>query len=72
MTEDEAKTKWCPMVRCLVYNAQGSGAANQAYVDEVVDINLAMCKGSLCMMWRQTYTDTAQFGYCGLAGKPDG
>ena len=71
MTEREAMTKWCPMVRSLVYDAQGQGvcAANQVYRNEAIDIKLAYCKGSQCMMWRSTYTDSEmKFGYCGLAG----
>ena len=76
MTEDQAKTKWCPMVRSLTFNADGVCAANQAYKDGVVDMKLAMCKGSQCMMWRDEKAPiigqdrTQQYGYCGLAGKP--
>ena len=86
MTETEAKTKWCPMVRSLAFNAVGACAANQAYSDEVVDLKLAYCKGSACMMWRSRivpvpFNDQNRDpqgnvireridGYCGLAGQP--
>ena len=71
MTENDAKKKWCPMVRSLTFNAQGVCAANQAYKDGVVDMKQAMCKGSECMMWHDTstYADQRPAGYCGLAGK---
>ena len=69
MTEEEAKTKWCPMVRD-VRMTNGN-----------LEIGSGYCKASGCMMWR---TDpfakgmhvTAEGawleppdGYCGLAGK---
>lgn len=43
MTEDEAKTKWCPMARVW----SGGGAAFNRKIDEHVN-----CYGSGCMMWR--------------------
>ena len=77
MTENEAKSKWCPMVR-----ADG-GVNNRA--DEYTGTN---CVGRACMMWRRNdghgnfgatpderkalelkYAADTQ-GYCGLAGKP--
>jgi hypothetical protein len=67
MTEQEAKTKWCPMVKRVK--------------SEVIDSrNLPYCIASACMMWRWsqkgawvngTWTnDYPVEGYCGLAGKP--
>lgn len=72
MTEENAKTKWCPIL--------GLGGA-------ILNIQEGQreCIGSACMMWRQTdliqerrdSPDHAekqlwkqQIGYCGLAGKP--
>lgn len=57
MTEDDAKTKWCPFVRVLVSDP-GAGLAPAAYnrvctsegnsgVDESNN-----CIGSACMAWR--------------------
>ena len=87
MTEEEAKTKWCPMVRSLVVNPLGVCAANQAYDDGTQNIERAKCKGSQCMMWRSRNVEvdynyqnrdhlgnvitTRTEGYCGLAGKPE-
>lgn len=79
LTEDEARTKWCPMVR-----HSGDGA-NMPERD-------AECVGAACMMWRwhEPWTssveegqggdlvlrlsrkpDEPKRGYCGLAGKPE-
>jgi hypothetical protein len=62
MTEDDAKTKWCPMVRMGDMNAPtGINAGNQAGTT---------CIGSACMMWREYgYDKDTEGGYCGLAGK---
>jgi hypothetical protein len=73
MTEDEAKTKWCPMKPI-------------GYADEVEEFT---CVASACMMWRwdETTEDnpsltpggTTEYlslpigeweGHCGLGGEP--
>lgn len=63
MTEDEAKTKWCPFSRVSHFDH----AANRDS-DGAPD---GRCLASGCMAWRQvTRTDPeVRFGYCGLAGK---
>lgn len=66
MTEDEAKTKWCPHVRV------GDKAVNR-YFDGFP--SHSYCIGSECMAWRwikPVYTGDAKnkYGFCGLAGKP--
>lgn len=69
MTEDEAKTKWCPVTAGAT---TGAGAV------------AARCIASACMAWRAleapsepvrhtdgslTYAKPGR-GYCGLAGQP--
>ena len=51
MTEDEAKTKWCPMARSETWG-KGSGisSANRMENGEW----FGYCIGSACMMWRWT------------------
>jgi hypothetical protein len=57
VTEDEAKTKWCPFARCES-GAFGSGAtainrsAHMVYTDEGGLPNESLCLGSACMAWR--------------------
>lgn len=73
MTEDEAKTKWCPMVRWS--HAQGyddvftNREANQSFGSGVA------CIGSACMWWRERSeaipgNHAVIGGYCGGAGNP--
>lgn len=79
MTEDEAKTKWCPMVRV--------GANRRDTNEKEATVN---CIGSRCMLWRwntkyippphswmqqhPTPEGTTEVsdteGYCGLSGRP--
>lgn len=80
MTEDEAKTKWCPMTR--------AGDINLGATENRPDGSFN-CLASGCMMWRWTtyYKNSktgeapmkpgayetgtaAQNGYCGLGGHP--
>jgi len=83
MTEDEAKTKWCPMAREYVINATaadvGQSETNMPYGD-------ITCIASECMAWQWIVTpeeaekrgrvgmtyqpnEKTAGGYCGLAGK---
>lgn len=81
MTEDEAKTKWCP----FAISAVNEGSANRMVFTQLPAIGGATqavnCISSACMMWRwdkewQKFDDVIQAtpsntsGYCGLAGKP--
>ena len=79
MTEDEAKTKWCPMVRLTATGDPVNGGewhSNRMPKDDRVNVESTyLCIGSGCMMWRWTFvdealTDSRTDGYCGLAGKP--
>jgi len=71
MTEEEAKTKWCPMIRHAI-NDTDNNACNRAAKD--VNFISYTCITTNCMMWRwteDTYLDKLNhFGYCGLGGKP--
>ena len=85
MTEDEAKTKWCPMVRYGTQGRNETGGANKPETD--AEKRGLACLGSACMMWRwqpkminvstknswvfmRPTGETTTDGYCGLAGKP--
>jgi len=72
MTEDEAKTKWCPYANGGMQTPTSTGRARWG------------CIASACMVWRWNINyvskpDDTNFGrtvvsktdgYCGLAGKP--
>lgn len=82
MTEDEAKTKWCPFAR----DSETAGNRSQAAPDKIH----FPCIASACMAWRWTgrteigregyYGDEVMIryeasvrggdGHCGLAGQP--
>lgn len=85
MTEDEAKTKWCPFARAQTADTETAPAVNRT-LQGAPDIG-CHCIGSACMAWRDTtftdsvYTEPSSSdpgvryekkpgGYCGLAGKP--
>lgn len=77
MTEDEAKTKWCPFVR-IGSTMSGKGSLNRDYALGH-EISSAGCIASQCMAWRWVEImardippniEFHQPGYCGLAGKP--
>lgn len=70
MTEDEAKKKWCPMVR----TGLTAGMAVNQHCNGDVDSE-TRCIASTCMMWRWEYGASARpndHGWCGLAGKQAG
>lgn len=70
MTEDEAKTKWCP--HALELDTYSETVAHNRFTDGEP---VSKCIGSECMAWRKTKLDDMRVlgertGYCGLAGKP--
>lgn len=84
MTEDEAKTKWCPHVH---YTSPSN--SERAYSNRPAGgLDDSLCLGSACMAWRLTVDPTKDWhseardghrerhgrfvpqGYCGLAGRP--
>ncbi len=79
MTEDEAKTKWCPVARVVMDGSDNKvvGPFNRDHwiTDETLEdtINRSCCIASACMAWRtfrgSSINPDATGGYCGLAGK---
>lgn len=76
MTEDEAKTKWCPMVRGASEPSHAANVVKSIYTNtQSADStprlpHWAKCIADDCMMWRSENGVTVH-GYCGLAGKPN-
>lgn len=73
MTEEEAKTKWCPMSRSIhVGRLMGGSYASPTNKNA----EHSRCIASDCMMWRKRtwFNEESQInvgaGYCGLAGTP--
>ena len=79
MTEEEAKTKWCPyqeirlsMVASTLANIISRWPNDAEKFTKAVNEN-RNCIASGCMMWRTTLHGTegkVYEGYCGLSGKP--
>ena len=72
MTEDEAKTKWCPLVRTKCFSAASHAmfAVNRKdnIADNVYCDKCMCCIGSACMLWVWLKKED---GRCGLSiGKP--
>lgn len=73
MTEDDAKTKWCPFARVHRTKASDEAAAAVNRPLEMMD-GEAFCLGSGCMAWRWEHfapgidIDRFRHGFCGLAG----
>ena len=66
MTEEEAKKKWCPMIKVHTF---GYGQDEHYSNNRLELANLAKCISTGCMAWR-AYPTVESNGYCGLAGKP--
>ncbi len=66
MKEEDAKQKWCPMVRCAA-GIEDNNAANCGETIENRNPPFARCIGSECMMWRNLGKNK---GFCGLGGNP--
>ena len=83
MTEEEARTKWCPFARVIVVETKVTGNRVFEMRTEGVDLNPDTCRciASECMMWRWEgrvdghliaterghVTPSEAPGYCGLA-----
>ena len=75
MTEDEAKTKWCPHKRVVIVSDDLSDLcpshnliAFDGKPDLAKDAPHYRCIGSACMAWR--FNISMATGFCGLAGRP--
>jgi hypothetical protein len=67
MTEEQAKTKWCPMVRGGL-NVHTTWGSPREPGPEQRNPAAARCIGSECMMWRWDRDTDHVHGHCGLAG----
>lgn len=73
MTEEEAKTKWCPMARTRLSDGIGGNRMDEATAsgDPIGSVPLygTFCIGSACMAWRISSGALCSDpeGYCGLA-----
>lgn len=76
MTEDEARKKWCPMVRTglTAGMAVNHHIGSSRHIMQAGDVHdETRCVASDCMMWRWRVVEVLWVshtdGYCGLAGK---
>ena len=81
MTEDKAKTKWCPFVRFEIGPSNDSWQST-AYTTRGVVMDgprSFLCIASDCMLWRWekarfvsegVVEEVPIYGYCGLGGRP--
>lgn len=81
LTEEEAKTKWCPHGRVW---QKASSEGITSFTTHGCMGSVPICIGSACMAWRfvpqgENYSENmatgdrtylTPVGYCGLAGKP--
>jgi hypothetical protein len=83
LTEEEAKTKWCPFARTPIYIDIAAASTNRNLKGGALPSS--SCIGSSCMSWRwESYASRDNptrapgaghsfdltRGYCGLAGRP--
>lgn len=69
MTEDDAKTKWCPAVRMVTETSiTFPMTTREDRVGDQPQGAVTRCIGSGCMAWRRSSQANASIGYCGLAG----
>lgn len=81
MTEEEAKTKWCPQSFAPAFD----GEPNPNFPGHMRHVRhgglQTLCCGSACMAWRweakvdvwlivKVRVNSRSEGFCGLAGKP--
>lgn len=76
LTEEQAKTKWCPYTRIAVtskYEDDDGLTVNMPTINRPVQDHMR-CIASECMAWRIVWSDAANEprGYCGAFGKATG
>ena len=80
MTEDEAKTKWCPHAVASHTDPRAMAHHERPQLGLPTETFRHACIGSACMAWRwKRHPESAAVkmghgdatGYCGLAGSPD-
>ncbi len=72
LTEQEAKTRWCPLGRVAAAGDDDASSAVNRYSDGS-DHPRSACIAGLCMAWRLAHKDSAdgtERGYCGAFGLP--
>ena len=69
MSEEEARTKWCPMARVSTYTEDNPVESAVNRTDIGIPYVGSRCIVSECMMWRW-YNSQKATGHCGLGGKP--
>lgn len=67
LTEEEAKTKWCPEVKILLSPPQYEGGPHYIMTNRYNDSSYN-CIASECMMWKKSLMEENK-GYCGKTGK---
>lgn len=81
LTEEQAKTKWCPFVNHHNALFQPCGNSMAGTFHNRGEEPFFYCIGSACMAWRETLgcdpndhsplgSKIVVGGFCGLAGKP--
>jgi hypothetical protein len=74
MTEEQAKTKWCPNARHVTEDDVGMPVANRCgepWNDGgITGLPWNKCVASDCMAWRFT-RHIPLAGYCGAFGRPE-
>lgn len=58
MTEQEAKTKWCPMLQVSAATGVLGTVSNRSNAFDDNSDRHGRCIGSACMAWRTTYSAT--------------
>jgi len=68
-TEEEARKKWCPMVRMSLNNTADGSSYNRLRDDKKSVEMVGFCIASGCMLWQPTSL-WKDLGACGLGAKP--